>query len=40
MHVGDQTYYEDLIDKIKANPVKADILLRDARETSSLLYPS
>ena len=27
MHVGDQTYYEDLVDKVKAKPVKVDVLL-------------
>lgn len=39
MHVGDQTYYEDLVDKIKVNPVKADILLMGCAGNIFLAVP-
>ncbi len=39
MHVGDQTYYEDLVDKIKASAIKVDILLMGCAGNIFLTVP-
>lgn len=39
MHVGDQTYYEDLVDKIKSNAIKVDILLMGCAGNIFLTVP-
>jgi len=39
MHTGDQTYYEDLVDKIKSNRIKVDVLLVGCAANMPVIVP-
>ena len=39
MHTGDQTYYEDLVDKVKSNRIKVDALLVGCAAPMQIIVP-